>query len=240
VNYTSDVLPVKRRLTKPICVYCYETQSLKNYLFWPRLCSSCLKRRPWRAWITELVFIFLSVWIWIFPPERLGYIIGLIILLFFGIVTVIDLEHRLILHPVSIVGSFLALGVGIALHGWQATLIGGAVGYMIMLLFYYFGELFSRWIARIRGEHLSEVALGFGDVNLSGILGLFLGWPGVIGGLFLVIFLGGAFSLIYILVLLVLGRYRSFLAIPYGPFLVASAFLLIFLRAEVLSIIPLQ
>ena len=240
VNYISDVLPVKRQLTKPICVYCYETQTLKNYLFWPRYCPSCQKRRPWRVWITEVVFVFLSIWIWSSPPDRLGYVVGFVLFVFFGIVTVIDLEHRLILLPVSIVGSILALGVGIALHGWQSTLIGGVVGYAIMLLFYYFGEVFSRWMARLRGEHLSEVALGFGDVNLSGILGLLLGWPGVIGGLFLAIFLGGAFSLLYIVILLMFGRYRSFLAIPYGPFLVASAFLLLFLRSEVISIIPLQ
>ena len=36
-----------------------------------------------------------------------------------------------------------------------------------------------------------DVALGFGDVHLSGILGLLLGWPGITGGLFVAIILGG-------------------------------------------------
>jgi leader peptidase (prepilin peptidase)/N-methyltransferase len=238
VNYISDVLPAKRRLTKPVCMFCFETQPLKNYLFWPRFCSSCQHRRPWRVWAVEAVSVIASLWLWVSPPDRLGYWLGIVLLFFFGIVVVIDLEHRLILDPVSIVGAILSLGVGLSLHGWKSTLIGGAAGYLIMLLLYYFGELFSRWMARLRGERLSEVALGFGDVNLSGILGLLLGWPAVVVGLFLAIFLGGAFSILYILILLIIGRYQSFLAIPYGPCLVASAFLLLFLKSEILSVLP--
>jgi len=36
-----------------------------------------------------------------------------------------------------------------------------------MLALYYFGELFRRAMARARKEPIEEVALGFGDVNLS-------------------------------------------------------------------------
>lgn len=238
VNYISDVLPATRRLTKPVCVYCFDTQTWKNYLFWPRFCSSCQNRRPWRVWFVEVISIIASLWLWTSPPDILGYWLGFVLFSFLEIVVVIDVEHRLILNPVSIVGAIIGLVVGVLLHGWQSTLIGGVAGYLIMLLFYYLGELFSRWMARRRGELLSEVALGYGDVNLSGILGLLLGWPGVVGGLFLAIFLGGAFSLIYIVILLILRRFQSFLAIPYGPFLVASAFLLLFFKSGIVSVLP--
>ena len=240
MNYISDVLPVKRRLVGPVCVHCYESQTLSNYLFWPRFCQHCQNQRPWRVGLVEILSVVVSVWLWANPHDRLGYFIGFVLFLFLETVFVIDLEHRLILHPVSIFGAVFGFGVGVYLHGWQSTLIGGAVGFLIMLLFYYFGLLFSQWIARRRGEHLAEVALGFGDVNLSGILGLLLGWPGVIGGLFLAVFLGGLVSLLYILVLVVIRRYRSFLAVPYGPFLVASIFLLLFLGSGVSSIFYVQ
>ena len=167
---------------------------------------------------------------WANPPQRFNFTTGLILLAYFGVVIVIDLEHRLILHPVSLVGAILGLTVGIWLHGVQATLIGGVVGFGAMLGLYFLGGLIMNLVAKRRGETLDEDPLGFGDVNLSGVLGLLLGWPGIIMGLFLTIFLGGAASLLYLLAMLAMRRYRPNLALPYGPFLVGSAIILLYLR----------
>ncbi|MBC8497079.1 MAG: prepilin peptidase, partial [Chloroflexi bacterium] len=142
----------------------------------------------------------------------------------------------LILHPVSWAGALLGLGVGIWMHGLAPTLIGGAAGFGLMLALHSFGNLFARGMARLRGEPIDEVALGFGDVNLSGVLGLLLGWPGIVGGLLLAILLGGVVSLFYLLIMLIRRRYQVFTAIPYGPFLVASAILLLYFQESLLSI----
>lgn len=230
VNYLSDMLPAVRRLGKPVCVHCFEPQPVWNYYLWPRRCSSCHSRRPWRVWVVEVCFVVVSIWLWQSPPDRLGYVSGFILLLYFGVVVVIDVEHKLILHPVSVAGGILCFGLGWQLHGGLATIIGGGAGFIIMFGLYYLGDLFARWLARRRGEVLDEVALGFGDVNLSAILGLLLGWPGIIGGLVIAILLGGFASLVYLLGMLITRRYRTFAAIPYGPFLVASGVLLIFLK----------
>lgn len=230
VNYLSDVLPVKRRFVRPICVFCFEPQSPGNYLFWPRRCQECTSRRPWRVWIVELLYIGISLWLWFNPPEKIGFIMGLVLMLYFGVVVVIDLEHRLILHPVSWVGAALCLGIGWHLHGLSRTLIGGAVGFGLMLGLHTFGTFFARWISRRRGEIITEEALGFGDVNLSGVLGLLLGWPGILAGLLVAILIGGAVSLLYLLIMVASRRYRLFTAIPYGPFLVAGAVFLLFFR----------
>jgi len=162
----------------------------------------------------------------------------MLLLLYFGVVVVIDVEHRLILHPVSLVGALLGLGVGIWAHGMQSTLIGGIAGFGIMLAFHGFGNLFARLMARLRGAEIDEVALGFGDVNLSGVLGLLLGWPGIVGGLLLAILLGGVVSLFYLVFMLILRRYRIFTAIPYGPFLVASAVLLLYFHDVIWVAMP--
>ena len=47
------------------------------------------------------------------------------------------------------------------------------------------------------------MAFGFGDVNLSGVLGLMLGWPFIVVGLVIAVLIGGVISLIYILGMLV-------------------------------------
>jgi prepilin signal peptidase PulO-like enzyme (type II secretory pathway) len=86
------------------------------------------------------------------------------------------------------------------------------------------------WLARRKGKSLTEDALGFGDVNLGGVLGLILGWPGILLGLVLAILLAGVGSLLYLLFSLVTRRYRDDLVIPYGPFLIASAVALLFFK----------
>lgn len=85
---------------------------------------------------------------------------------------------------------------------------------------------------------LDEEALGFGDVILSGVLGLILGWPGILLGLTLAILTGGLVSFIFILITALAGRYRAFSYIPYGPFLVLGSGGLLFFNqylAHVLS-----
>jgi leader peptidase (prepilin peptidase)/N-methyltransferase len=158
------------------------------------------------------------------------FFLELLWLAYFSLVTVIDLEHRLILHPVSLAGVILALPTGIWLHGLVPTLLGGAAGFVIMLGLYYLGSLLARLLARWRGDKIDNEALGFGDVNLSGVLGLLLGWPAILAGLVLTILIGGVGALAVMVVARVQGKYRPDLAIPYGPFLVISAAALLFFR----------
>lgn len=238
VNYLADVLPYRRRLAAPFCLECQATLSLSNYLVWPRRCPKCNRRRTLRTWIVEGIAILATIWLWLYPPGILGFAWGLVLLVYFGTVVVIDLEYRLILHPVSLFGVALGLGIGIAARGVVPTILGGLVGFGSMFIFYLLGEGLVRLIYRLRGQKLDEVALGFGDVNLSAVLGLMLGWPAILSGLFLAILLGGAFSLVYMLGMLVTRRYHLFSAIPYGPFLVSAAVILIYFRDQLVASIP--
>ncbi len=230
VNYLSDILPVKRKLGAPICMTGHDPVPIMNYLLWPRRCPECCSRRPWRTWAVELFYAAATLWFWLHPPTVIGFWPGLLLLAFFGVVFVIDMEHRLILHPVSIFGALLGLILGIYMWGIWTTLLGGAAGYGIMLGLYWFGDVFAQWLARRRGELLTEAALGFGDVNLAGILGLLLGWPGIVAGLLLTIIIGGVVSILYLVLMVILRRYHTFMAIPYGPFMVISAILLLYFQ----------
>jgi leader peptidase (prepilin peptidase) / N-methyltransferase len=237
VNYFSDVLPFKRRLSPPLCVHCQAEISLSNYLFWPRRCFGCGRARLWRVWLVEAVYIALALWLWQAAPPRLGFGLGWLVLVYFGVVTVIDLEHKLILHPVSLFGAGLAALIGSYLHGPVAALAGGAAGFGFMLALYLLGALFLKVLGRLRGETIDDDALGFGDVTLSGVLGLLLGWPGIVAGLFLAVLLAGVIMGVYLLVQILRRRYRMLTALPYGPFLIASAFLLLFWRDWLLGVL---
>jgi leader peptidase (prepilin peptidase)/N-methyltransferase len=171
-----------------------------------------------------------AIWLWRDQTELWQLVAGLVVFAYFGVVTVIDFEHRLIMHPVSFVGVIIGLIYGTIAHGLIPTLIGGVAGFGIMLLLYFFGYLFAGFITRKRGEELDDDALGFGDVNLSGVLGLFLGWPGIILGLILAIILAGIVSLAILVFSIVSKRYKYNMTIAYGPYLIASAIVLLYFK----------
>jgi leader peptidase (prepilin peptidase)/N-methyltransferase len=227
INYLADVLPVYRKLVYPVCSVCGVKDTAGQILLF-QACPSCGNRAVFRKWLVMAGALGASLLFWAYPTVRLGYWAGLFLLGYFGLIFVIDMEHRLILHPVSLFGMVIGVTIGIWLHGIWNTLLGGVAGFGIMFGLYYLGDLFARFIARLRGTHLDEVALGFGDVMLSGVLGFVLGWPGISAGLILAILFGGAASLIYILVRVFQRSYQPFIAIPYAPFLLLGAIVLLF------------
>ena len=243
-NYLADVLPVTRRLSQPACLNCSAHLRWQDYLLFRR-CPFCGKARRARAWIVPLLLTIITAYIWISPPPKIGFALGAFLLLYFTTVFIIDLEHRLILHPTSLVGALLGLWVGVLRWGWGPTLTGGLGGFGIMLVFYLIGILFTRWRARRRvasGQaDYDEDALGQGDVILSTILGLALGWPLIWFGLLLAVLLGGAVSILIMLVRFLSGQYKEkawMVFIPYGPFMIVSAVLLIYFPTWIKVLVP--
>src|SRR5688572_6955678 len=112
VNYLSDVLPTQRSLSRPVCVHCAASLRWQDY-FLLSACHECKKPRSWRSYIVLIAGPIISAILWINPPAQLNYWISLLIIIYFGLVLVIDLEHRLILHMVSIAGAVIGLAAGI-------------------------------------------------------------------------------------------------------------------------------
>jgi leader peptidase (prepilin peptidase)/N-methyltransferase len=230
INFLADVLPRHRRLSHPTCPHCESRLPYSYYLIWPQRCKSCSKpnNRRLRSLVVDLTALGVAVWLRSSAPQDLGYPLSLLLAAYFLLIVVVDVEHRLILIPTVIAGVILGGAAGFRLHGLQATILGGLIGYVIMFLLYKFGEAFARFVARRRGEPLDEVALGYGDVNLAGVLGLVLGWPVIVIGLILAILLGGLAGLIYLIIKLGMKRYRSFEAMPYAPYLIGATALIVY------------
>lgn len=245
VNYASDVLPVTRRFSGPVCKECGAAYSWVDYLTL-RACRSCGERRSLRTWLVQIAATAAFVYFWLYPPKTIAYtILWMIVLIYFGIILIIDLEHRLILHPTSLFGAILGLVVGTSLQtqihgsllaGLGYSLLGGLFGFAVMFLLYKLGELVARYRARkmvAAGQaDDEEEALGGGDVYLAGVLGLMLGWPFIVQALVLGVLLGGLVSIVFLLALVLRRRYSSealMTFIPYGPYFILSAFYLLFL-----------
>lgn len=244
VNYLADVLPAARKLRSPVCTDCAATTAWTDFLLL-KPCSACRKRRSWRTWITQFAGVAASLYIWLSPPPALGFWLGWVLLIYLGVVFIIDLEHRLILHPTSIVGAVLAAILGIYLHGFLPSLLGAIAGFGIMYILYTFGMVFTKMRAkRMRAQGIKaddEDALGFGDVNLAGILGLLLGWPTIWFGLLLGILGGGVVSILLVILTLFRQRYQKdalMIFIPYGPYFILSAFILLYLPHWITPLLP--
>jgi leader peptidase (prepilin peptidase) / N-methyltransferase len=153
-------------------------------------------------------------------PAFLVFVAALIALSF------IDLDTftlpRKIIYVAAGAGGLLLLIAALVDDDWQG-LREGAVGAAIA-----FGVLFVIHFISPRG-------MGFGDVRLAGLIGLFLGWielPAVAVGLFLAFLTASVVGI----GLMVAGRRGRKDRVPFGPFLALGAFLAIFLATPILDL----
>ncbi|MBA4380628.1 MAG: hypothetical protein C0393_08145, partial [Anaerolinea sp.] len=102
VNYLADVLPQTARLSRPLCLNpeCKAAFRWTDYLLLRR-CPKCARGRSLRTYVLLILTAAISIYIWFSPPGQLGFALGSVVLTYLLLVAVIDLEHRLILRPLS-------------------------------------------------------------------------------------------------------------------------------------------
>jgi len=233
INYFADVLPIYRKPGPPVCPNCAKRFTAYNYLISFR-CKNCGQGVSVRTVFVHICSITAALLFWFFPYQNFSFWWTIPVIIFLGVILVIDIEYRVVLIQTSVFGLILmfVLGLfnqGFSLQGLIITLLGGAAGFMIMIGFYYLGILFSRIMSRIRQQDIEEVALGFGDVYVSAMLGFLIGWPVIVSSIFLAIVISGVFSFLFLITLSILKKYKSFSAIPYTPFLIIGALILPYL-----------
>lgn len=202
-------------------------------------------RLPWRHVIVEGAMAGLYAFLVFHAPnlER-GLIWGLFLAILM-LITVIDLEHRLILFAVVIPSLLLVLLVNLAFPAERLYtedsqsigdyLLGALLGGGTFFIIYLGGFLYTWAVARMRGIHIDEIAFGFGDVMLATLSGLMLGWAAMILAMFIAVFAGAAGALLYLLWRAIGGRrFGIYAALPYGPYIVlGTALMLLFPRTMV-------
>ena len=107
----------------------------------------------------------------------------------------------------SFVSHYAALA-GMRANVWVNRIAAAVIGF----------GFFAAIVAVTRGR-----GMGIGDVKLALALGLLLGWPDVAPALLLSFIIGAAWSIVG----MVRGRVRLKSAVPFGPFMVLGALLVI-------------
>jgi prepilin signal peptidase PulO-like enzyme (type II secretory pathway) len=100
------------------------------------------------------------------------------------------------------------------------------LNYLLSALVYYLIFLSIYLFTKGRG-------MGFGDVKLVFLLGLYLGYPKVIVSFYLAFLTGAFFSLILVFI----GRKKMKSTIAFGPFLIFSAIISNFYGLELFSVL---
>lgn len=239
LNLCADALPHYRPLRRgPFCPNCQAPRPWWSWLgvlaflrFKPG-CLHCGERLPWRHPLVELGTAGFYAFLWYGYANTPLLIPWTVYASIFVLVLVIDLEHRLILNVLMYPAWALALVFSFfhpTPYFYRLALLGGAAGFGLLYLVYLAGVLFVKVVSKARGKDLNTVAFGYGDVRLGLFMGLILGFPGVLQALFLAILLGGITGLVYWFIhAVILRRYSLFTPIPYGPFLVIGALLVMF------------
>jgi len=190
--------------------------------------TSISARYPIVELATGLFFVLVAARLWPLadvPTEALPLVSRLLSLVAFlwlaGVsvaLAVIDLEHHrlpnAIVLPSYAVGGALLAASSILVGDW-AALVRAAIGLASLFAFYLIAALSY------------PGGMGFGDVKLAGVLGLYLAWLGwgeFAVGAFAAFLLGGLFAV----VLLATRRVQRTGGIPFGPWMLAGAWVGVF------------
>lgn len=161
----------------------------------------------------------------------------LIYMAIFVLITVIDVEHKLILFIVIIPSAILAIVDAVTTTSppnLERSLTGGALGFGTFFVLYLGGIAYVYIANQVQGRNISEVAFGYGDVMMALLSGLILGLGDMLFAMFLTVVLGALGALFYLVSQHVMGRNSSMIAaLPYGPYIVGGTVLMLLFGPQI-------
>ena len=207
---------VKSRSHCPKCGHVlawYELVPIFSFVIQGGKCRECKGSISWQYPMVELAtaIFFILVLYYNLPLLYTLTISSLLIVIF-----VYDLKHYIIPDKI-IYPAILVSGIFV----WQHTTyniqytIYAAIGASVFFAAMFFASR-GKW-------------MGFGDVKLAFFMGLFLGWPDILVGLFAAFMLGGIIGM----GLIAYGKKTMKSQVPFGPFLVTGTFIAMFLGDKI-------
>ncbi len=195
-----------------------------SFLFLKGKCRYCSKKISFQYPLVELFFGFLFAFLLNYKLNAfnilnvIDFVYLVVIFCFFAIIFVYDLKHFLILDKIVYPAIFITLlynliNIQDLIYNHLPSAFGITAFFLIIFLL-------------SRGKWL-----GFGDVKLAFLLGLFLGFPQVLVAFFLSFFSGAIIGVI--LILFKKKKLKS--EVPFAPFLIIGAFIAFFWGSQILD-----
>ncbi len=221
-----DRIPNKKSFIKgrSICDFCkhklawYDLIPVLSFLLLKGKCRYCEKKLPFFypkiEVFTGLVFVLIYFFVAsILPFSYLSLIFYLLLSSLLIVILFIDLKFGIIPDKITLPGVILTLFFLIitklpTIYNYLFSAIFTSVFFIIISLFYYLLR--------------KNIAMGGGDIKYAFLMGLILGFPSIIVGLYSAFLTAALYSII-----LIIWHKKAFLkdSIPFGPFLVLGTFL---------------
>ena len=198
----------------------YDLVPIFSFIFLGGKCRYCKFKisfnYPLIELITAIVFLLISMFYLIQPVLSLHYLASVIFYFYIAstliVIFAFDLKHYIIPDKVLFPAILLTIIYQLAVN-YQFLIFNLLLSAIGASLFFFIIFLISggRWI-------------GFGDVKFAIFLGLILGFPNILVGLFLAFFFGAIIGSI-----LMLFKFKGLKSeLPFAPFLICGTFLAMF------------
>ncbi len=186
----------------------YDNIPVVSYLLLGGKCRSCgVKISPIYPAVESAIGLLITL-AYLHFGLSVEFLVTAVVSTVLVIVTVIDLQHRIIPDKITLPGIVFGFAAGFYLEGWRDSLIGFFVG----------GGLFYLIAVLSRG------GMGGGDIKFIAAAGALMGWQKVL----LIIFIGAlSGSVVGIALMALKGGTRKSM-IPFGPFLALGTLLTLY------------
>lgn len=239
LNVTIDRLPHGQSLVRPrsFCDACNRSLAsldmlpVVSYLWLRGRCRYCGAKIPIRVMFTEAITGILFTFLYFRYGFGIEFLVIAAVVSLMLVVAIIDLEHGLILnriiYPAIIILLILSpfwselglsrsfLGAPDLLASFLNSLAAGAGAFLVFLII----------------TMVYPAGMGGGDVKLAGLIGLLVGFPGILLALWMAVVAGGLMAI----ALLILGKKGRKDSIPFGPFLAGGAMVTLLVGAEIVG-----
>ena len=211
---------------RSICPKCkhilkwYDLLPVVSFIALRGKCRYCRKKISWQYPLVELgtALIFILIFNFQFSIFNFQTFYLLVTACFLIIIFIYDLKTYFILDKII----YPAIGIVLLwniFNNWSGLLM------LLLTAFLSAAFFFIIWLLS-KGK-----AMGFGDAKLGFLMGLFLGFPGILVALFFA-FLGGA---LVGLGLISSGKKKLKSQVPFGPFLITGTFVALFWGEKIVS-----
>ena len=231
-NVLATRLPIGKSIIKPgsHCESCnhklkwYENIPLISYIIQKGKCKNCGTQISFDVFLSELATGVLFLFSYLYFGISYNFFIMLILASLCVIIFVSDFKYMIILDSPLIVSGVLVIILKTIYYGYKTiipTLISGIITFFVMLLVGFIGK-----------KMYKRDALGGGDIKLSFVIGMILGVQVAMVSLIFSTFL----ALPYALATIVLKKDSE---VPFGPFIVASLFIVFLYYDKFYNIVKL-
>ncbi|WP_449240723.1 prepilin peptidase [Desulfoscipio gibsoniae] len=190
---------------------------LFSYVFLKGRCRYCGRKISARYPLVELITAAFFVtayhfWGWQWQTVSMWVFFAVLIT-----VSLIDYRYKIIPDEIIIAGC--VLGLPLVFLSGSGKLAGGLISF------------FAAGLLFLSIALLSKGGMGGGDIKLSALIGLYLGWPNIIVALFISFLFGGIAGI----ALIALGRKGRKDAVPFGPYLAIGGVVAAFYADRIIS-----